>query len=298
MKKIVVVGSTNTDLVCRAERLPLPGETVFGNNFQQIHGGKGANQAVAVARAGGKPVFITSVGSDGFGEAALENLSNEGMPTQYVSKVQDCASGIAVITVDDNNGENAILVIPGANDHLSPQHIDAAKKEFEDSDFALVQLEVPQETVLHTLKLAKSCGCTTILNPAPAAQLPRELLQLVDIITPNETEAATLAGKLQSSDFKQMAHMLLSDVQHAVVITLGARGVWYATKSGEEGSIPAISVQPIDTTAAGDVFNGYLVAALARGLPLKSALQAATKAATKSVLKEGAQPSIPWADEV
>lgn len=300
MGKIIVIGSSNTDMVFNTKKMPQPGETVMGGTFDVIAGGKGANQAVAAARAGASVIFGANVGKDDFGKKAIKGYQKDGINTDYISVDTEAPSGVAMILVDENSGENAIVVAPGANNRLSVQHILLIEKEIKEAAVLLIQLEIPLAVVYEALKIAKKYEVTTILNPAPAQLLEEKILSLVDIITPNETETEILIG-LPANDeaaIQNAAEILLKKVQQAVIITLGDKGIYYHSKTGEKGFIPTTKVKAVDTTAAGDVFNGYLAAALADGQPYIKAIQLANKAAAVSVTRKGAQPSIPLLSEL
>lgn len=295
MKKIIVVGSSNTDMVVTSPKLPLPGETIMGSHFDVIAGGKGANQAVAAARAGGRVTFIAKVGNDNLGQKAIEGYKADDIDTSGIFIDEDNPSGVAVILVNESNGQNSIVVAPGANGNLSVEDIQKAEHHFAEAGVLLIQLEIPIPTVTFALQTAKKYGLTTILNPAPAQALDNELLQLVDIITPNETETHILVGILPEDDesIRNAAALLLDKVNESAIITLGSKGAYYASKNGHAGIIPTNKVNAVDTTAAGDVFNGYLAAALTMGKSLEQAIVMANKAASFSVTRKGAQPSIP-----
>jgi ribokinase len=296
MAKIVVVGSSNTDMVVRVPHLPAPGETVLGSSFLMAAGGKGANQAVAAARLGAQVTLIARVGQDVFGEAALLGLEREGINTRHVSVDPEMASGVALITVD-NTGENSIAVAPGANGHLSPLDVQRAQAAILDADVLLLQLEVPLETVQVAAELARQAGVCVILNPAPAPEspLPPALLACVDVLTPNESEANALTGAPDSLD--RAARRLLDTGVEAVVITLGARGALIVTQQGQQ-MVSGFPVKAVDTTAAGDAFNGGLAAALGEGHPLAEAVRFANACGALAATRLGAQPSLPTAEEV
>ena len=301
---IVVIGSINMDLVLRVPRMPLPGETLTGGAFRTIPGGKGANQAVACARmsgklaAGGQQVaMVACVGDDEFGATLRAALVADAIIDSHVTTMPGVASGIASILVDDN-GHNSIVLAGGANDCLSPAHIDAARELIEQSDIVVLQLEVPMETVVHAIKLARSLGKTVVLNPAPAAKVPADVLALVDYLIPNEIEAAMLAGaEVDANDVKALAGALQKQGSDNVIITLGAKGV-HAALYGGDHDFPAQAVQAVDTTAAGDTFIGGFVAGLASGLDEAEAIAQGQRAAAWSVTKPGAQTSIPHLHEL
>jgi ribokinase len=300
MGKIVVIGSCNTDMVVTAPKIPVPGETILGNEFSIIAGGKGANQAVAAARAGGMVTFVAKVGDDNFGIDAIKGYKADKIDTSYVFKDPDTPSGIAIIIVEEGSGQNSIVVAGGANKKLNIDDIKAVEKIISEADVVLIQLEIPLVVVEFSLKLAKQYGVKTILNTAPAQPLSDELLRLVDIITPNESEARILTGldPVSDEEVKRAAAKLLEKVNEAVIITLGSRGVYFVSKSGENGFVPTTNVVAVDTTAAGDVFNGYLAAAMADGKSYLDAISISNKAATISVTRKGAQPSIPIMNEL
>ena len=301
---IVVIGSINMDLVLRVPRMPLPGETLTGGAFRTIPGGKGANQAVACARmsgklaAGGQQVaMVACVGDDEFGATLRAALVADAIIDSHVTTMPGVASGIASILVDDK-GQNSIVLAGGANDCLSPAHIDAARELIEQSDIVVLQLEVPMATVVHAIKLARSLGKTVVLNPAPAAKVPADVLALVDYLIPNEIEAAMLAGaEVDANDVKALAGALQKQGSDNIIITLGAKGV-HAALYGGDHDFPAQVVQAVDTTAAGDTFIGGFVAGLASGLDEAEAIAQGQRAAAWSVTKPGAQTSIPYLHEL
>jgi len=295
---IIVVGSSNTDMVIKAQKFPLPGETILGGEFFLFPGGKGANQAVAAARLGGRIIFIAKVGNDIFGEQALQQFKTEGIITDYVAKDPTYPTGVALITVDAK-GENTIVVAQGSNGKLSPDDVDKGAREFSKAGFILTQLETPLDTILHVAKLASENGKKMILNPAPAQSLPPTLFPYLYLITPNETETEVLTGikvKDQSS-IKQAAEKLKEKGVANVIITLGSEGA-YLYHNGSGALIPTRKVKAVDTTAAGDVFNGAIAVALAEGNTLKQAVEFANHAAAISVTKMGAQASAPYRKEI
>lgn len=291
---IVVIGSTNTDLVIRCPRFPRPGETLLGSDFLINPGGKGANQAVAVHRLGGSLTYIAKVGDDLFGRQTLTHFREAGIDTRFVFTTAEVPSGIALIAVDER-AENSIILAPGANDELLPADIDRTAEVFTAGGYLLLQLETPLTTVHYAARLAREAGMKVVLNPAPARALPPELLELIDIITPNETEAETLTGKAVTDEASLAA--IAADLHGSgigtVIITLGSRGA-YVSDEQIRAVVPAPAVEAVDTTAAGDVFNGALVAALAENQPLPDALAFANRAAALSVTRRGAQASIPF----
>jgi ribokinase len=295
---ILVIGSSNTDMVVTTGQFPRPGETLIGGKFFLFPGGKGANQAVAAARLGAAVTFITSLGDDLFGQQALQGLLAEGIDTTGVQLLTGEASGVALITVDQK-GENTIVVAPGANDLLSPQIVSSSEALISSSDLILMQLEIPIESVEETVRIASTMGKKVILNPAPAKPLPAGLLKGLFAITPNETEAEILTGirVKDTATAKEAGTRLLRLGVGNVVITLGASGAYFLNDQ-EEFLVPAVKVDPVDTTAAGDVFNGALAVALAEGLEWISAIAFANKAAAISVTRMGAQPSAPYRKEM
>lgn len=298
MAHVVVVGSSNTDLVVKTGRFPKPGETLVGGDFFLFQGGKGANQAVAASRMGAEVTFISKVGKDLFGKQTQEGLEKEGISTRLVLEDAEKASGIALITVNEQ-GENTIVVAPGANASLSPYDIQAALPSIPSHDFILCQLEIPIETIIFLANYAQTEMKNLILNPAPAQALPESIYQQLFLITPNETEASLLTGIPCDSeaDYPKIAQWFRDKgVQH-VLLTLGEKGTYFQN-SIQEYRIPAQKVIAVDSTAAGDVFNGSLAVALAEGMPWKEAITLATKAASISVTRMGAQASAPYRNEL
>lgn len=297
-KNIVVVGSSNTDLVVETSTFPKPGETIMGGAFNTFAGGKGANQAVAASRLGGAVTFIAKIGNDDFGETALKGFKKDKINTDFVFIDEDNPSGVAIIMVDDS-GENIIVVSPGANNALNSTEIEKAHKAFDNADMVLVQLETPLETVKRALELAREKHKQVILNPAPAQSLDDSFYPLINIITPNETEAEILTGIKVDDDLSacQAANVLLKKGVTNVVITMGERGAYFKNKE-EEFLVSALKVNAIDTTGAGDTFNGALAVALAEGQSWREAITFGNKAASLSVGKMGAQASIPGRDQL
>ncbi len=298
MEKIVVVGSTNTDMVIVADHFPVPGETILGGKFLMNPGGKGANQAVAAARLGGQVSFISKVGQDVFGQQAIQNLIQEGIEVSAVYIDPESPSGVAQITVD-KHAENCIVVAPGANMMLNKKDIDLADTLIEKASILLVQLEVPLETIIYAVKKASSLNKKVILNPAPATPLPDDIFDALHIITPNETETELLTGiKVKDIDSARMAAKHLTEKGvHTVIITMGANGAFLFNNNIEK-MIPAPGVSALDTTAAGDTFNGALAVSIADGNSLENAVIFANKAAAFAVTKMGAQSSIPYLSEL
>lgn len=298
MKRILVIGSSNTDMVIKTEKLPSPGETVLGGTFFMNPGGKGANQAVAAARLGGKVTFVTKVGNDLFGNQTIGVLKKEGIDTRNVVKDKSLPSGVALITVNVS-GENNIVVAPGSNGNLLAEDIPA--NHFTPGSFKilLLQLEIPIMTVEYAALTAAENGIKVILNPAPAQKLHDYLLKHTWLVTPDETEAGILTGiKVHNeSSADNAATAFQKKGVKNVIITMGEKGAY--VKSEEfTGMIPGIKVKAVDTTAAGDVFNGALAVALAEGAGMKDAVMFANKAAAISVTRLGAQASTPYRNEI
>ena len=298
MNKIIVIGSANTDMVVRTDNLPLPGETKLGGTFFMNPGGKGANQAVAAARLGGMVTFVGKIGDDIFGKEAIQQLKNEGINVDYVAVDRENPSGIALITVNER-GENSIVVAPGSNGTLSLEDINKAMSELDESEFVLIQLEIPIPTVEYIVRMAAQKQKKVILNPAPATKLSDELLKYLYLITPNETEAELLTGiKItdEKSALKAAVDLHLKGVE-IVIITMGAAGAFLLV-NGRWEVIKAPKVEAVDTTAAGDTFNGALAVALSEGKTIQESICFANKAASISVTRNGAQSSVPFRKEL
>jgi ribokinase len=290
--KIVVVGSANTDMVVRSEHLPLPGETVLGGKFIMTAGGKGANQAVAAARLGADVTFVARLGRDIFGDRSLAGYQAEGINIVYIVHDEEEASGVALIVVDEA-AENIITVAPGANGRLSADDVRAAEPAIKEADGVLLQLEIPLEAVRAAIELAQRHTVRVILNPAPARALPDDVLRGVDVLTPNENEAAKLIGGQVDSP---LAALVARGVG-SVVMTCGAAGCEVLSNDKRQ-RVPGFHVEAVDTTGAGDCFNGALAVALARGLQLADAARYANAAAALAVTRFGAQTSMPTQEEV
>ena len=296
--RIVVVGSSNMDLVVKSERIPAVGETILGGDFMMTPGGKGANQAVAAAKLGAEVYFVAKLGDDIFSEQSLANFEKEGVNTEYVTHSREAASGVALITVD-RNGDNVIVVAPGANQQLSADDVKAAESAISSSGAVVAQLEVPLETVEAAARLARNCGVPFILDPAPAQELGAEFLQMVDVLTPNETEAKILTG-IEVTDEDSAcaaAEDLLKRGVGAVIVTMGAKGFLLATADRSE-FVAALKVNAVDATAAGDAFTGSLAVGMARGRTLREAAAFANHVGALSVTRMGAQSSMPSSEEV
>jgi len=285
-------------MILKLPRIPRPGETVTGGTFTTAAGGKGANQAVAAARAGGQVAFIAKVGADNFGQQARQGLGADGVDVSFVYTDDRAASGVAFIFVDEN-GENSIGVAAGANRLLSARDVRNASAAIVSAHMVLMQLESPLESVLEALVIANENNVPTILNPAPARALDGQIFRYVTILTPNELEAETLTGIKVDTDARaiQAAQALREKGVSIVLLTRGARGVLVASDDSTE-FVPAFKVQAVDSTAAGDVFNGTLAVALAEGQLLPAAVRFACAAAAISVTRLGAQPSAPYRDEI
>lgn len=297
-KKIIVVGSCNTDMVIKADRLPIPGETILGGVFLMNPGGKGANQAVAAARMGGNITLISKTGNDVFGKQSVMLYSNENINTDYVFSDPHHPSGVALITVDAN-GENCIVVASGANSSLSIDDIEKARKEIENSDLVLMQLEIPIEIVEYVAKIACEKGIKVILNPAPARALSNDLLKSLYIIIPNKSEAEILSGiKVTNIETaKQAANIISAKGVDHVVITLGSQGA-LIKENDNYHFVDAYKVEATDTTAAGDVFCGSFCVGLSEGKSILESVRMAAKTAAISVTRMGAQSSIPFRPEI
>jgi ribokinase len=297
-KPIVVIGSSNTDMIVQLDRIPAPGETVLGGRFSTAAGGKGANQAVAAARAGGQVVFVARVGADSFGQQAIAGFAADGIDTRFVIRDEMAASGVACIFVD-RNGQNSIAVASGANMRLTLADVRAAEGAIAEAAVVLLQLEIPLETVAAAVDIAAAHRVPVILNPAPAQPLGADLLRKVSVLTPNEIEGGMLTGIAVTDEpsAKKAAQVLRGRGVAAVVITLGDRG---AMISGcdQTAMVPAFAVKAIDATAAGDVFNGALAVYLSEGKSIPEAVRFASAAAAISVTRLGAQPSAPTRLEI
>ena len=298
MSSIIVIGSSNTDMVIRTGKFPAPGETIMGGEFFMFSGGKGANQAVAATRMGGRVVFIGKTGNDIFGRRAMEELRKEGINTDYTSMDDARASGTAMILVDEK-GENEIVVAPGANDTLTEADIAKAANLMTTGTIVLLQLEIPVNTVLYAAQKGFAAGARVILNPAPARPLPAAIFPCLYLITPNETEAALLTGiRVTDRDSAKIAAaVLLKAGVQQVIITMGAQGAFF-TDGTKELMIETPQVRAVDSTAAGDVFNGVLATAITAGVDWEPAMATACKAAALSVTRMGAQASMPYRKEV
>lgn len=297
MKKgILVIGSLNMDLSIDLAKMPVTGETILGRGIAYKAGGKGANQACAAGKLGGRVRMLGCVGQDEFGQKLVKSLSESGVETDYIKESRDLPTGTAVIYVDDN-GDNSIVVIPGANMACDIEYLKEQDEQFHWCDYVVLQMEIPYEAVWYSVKRAKELGKMVILNPAPAPdEIPEEILSLVDYLTPNEAEIIALNGK-SKDDIREGAEKLLSRGVSNVIATLGDRGALLVNRYGET-FYPARKVVSVDTTAAGDCFNGAMVAALAEGQSEAEAILFANIASSIAVTRKGAQESLPIREEV
>ena len=286
--RIVVVGSSNTDLVVSVPQIPAPGQTVLGGALQTIPGGKGANQAVAAARLGGAVCFIARLGDDAYGATARANFAAEGLDTRFVFTTPGVASGVALIAVESATGENSIVVAPGANAKLCAADIAAASSAFDEAAVIVISLEIPDEAVFAAVEAGHRRGIPVLLNPAPARPVPRDILRKLAVLTPNQSELAQLGG----------SDALLAHGVAALVTTLGARGACLERLQTPMEHFPAPAVTALDTVAAGDCFTGALAVELARGQSLPDAIRFSCAAAALKVTRAGAQPGLPYRDEV
>ena len=297
MKNICVIGSLNMDLVVNVDKMPKPGQTIIGSNFKEVPGGKGANQAVAMARLNGNVSMIGKVGEDGFGQTLINSLKNDKVDTTYI-KTTKGATGVALITVD-NNAQNSIVVSPGANFEVKEEDIDNNIEAIKNSDIVVLQLETPLNTIKYALKKSKELNKYTILNPAPAVKLDDEIIKNVDLLTPNETELEIISGVSieTEEDIQKAAQIMIEKGVKELIVTLGSKGSLYINK---EKSIfkKAYKVQAVDTTAAGDSYTAALAVALSKDKNIKEAMDFASKVGAISVLKEGAQSSLPTLEDV
>lgn len=298
MKKIIVIGSSNVDMVVRTSHLPAPGETILGGEFFMNQGGKGANQAVAIKRLGGNLIFMAKLGNDVLGRQSVGYFKKEGIDTRYIALDEDSASGVALISVDDH-AENSIVVASGANMLLNEQDVDKMLEEMCEGDILLMQLEIPLQTVEYAARKAFGKGAKVVLNPAPARSLPKELFRHLYMVTPNRIEAEMLTGiKIANdADVEKVAEEICAMGVKNVIITLGSKGC-LIREEGVSYRIDAFKVEPVDTTAAGDTFNGALCVGLSEGMDLKQAAVMASKASSIAVTRMGAQSSIPYREEL
>jgi len=296
--KIVVIGSSNIDLIMKMHHLPEMGETVTGAKFMQVYGGKGANQAVAAARAGGNVTFVSCVGEDAYTPQMVHNYKKDGIDIRFVFEEKGVASGHALIMIDDS-GENIISVASEANNLLLPEKIDVASPAFNDAAMIVMQYEIPEETIKYVIDLANRKNIPVLWNCAPARAFDLSYIPRINILVLNEVEAGFLAGMTveNETDAEKAAQKLVDSGVEKVIITLGSKGAFVVTKT-EKVSVPAFKVEAVDTTAAGDTFCGAFAVALVEGKSLKEALQFASAAAAISVTRMGAQPSAPTRKEI
>lgn len=298
---ILVVGSVNLDLVSAGKRIPAPGETLRGDRFQTFHGGKGANQAVAVARLGHPVSMVAKVGDDDFGAQLRRGLRDAGVNVRGVSLAKGTASGVALISVD-SKGQNSITVVPGANDRLLPEDLEKCLPQLRSAGILLTQLETPMETVEYLCETAKRLAIPLMLDPAPARALPRRLLRNVTFLTPNETETCALCGiapeDLTPATVGEYARKLQSSGAANVIVKMGSRGAYIAAADGSRRMVPAFRIKAVDSTAAGDAFNAGLAVGLMRGMALPDAVRLGAAAGALAATRAGAQTSMPTGDEV
>lgn len=297
MKKICVIGSLNMDLVVNVDTMPKPGQTIIGSNFKEVPGGKGANQAVAMTRLNGNVSMIGKVGEDGFGQTLINSLKNDKVDTTYIQTSKG-ATGVALITVD-KNAQNSIVVSPGANFEVKEDDIDNNIEAIKNSDIVVLQLETPLNTIKYALNKAKELNKYTILNPAPAVKLDDEIIKNVDLLTPNETELEIISGVSieTEEDIQKAAQIMIEKGVKELIVTLGSKGSLYINKEKSMFK-KAYKVEAVDTTAAGDSYTGALAVALSQDKNIEDAMDFASKVGALSVLKEGAQSSLPTLEDV
>ena len=297
MKNICVIGSLNMDLVVNVDTMPKPGQTIIGSNFKEVPGGKGANQAVAMARLNGNVSMIGKVGEDGFGQTLINSLKNDKVDTTYIQTSKG-ATGVALITVD-KNAQNSIVVSPGANFEVKEDDIDNNIEAIKNSDIVVLQLETPLNTIKYALNKAKELNKYTILNPAPAVKLDYEIIKNVDLLTPNETELEIISGVSieTEEDIQKAAQIMIEKGVKELIVTLGSKGSLYINKEKSMFK-KAYKVEAVDTTAAGDSYTGALAVALSQDKNIEDAMDFASKVGALSVLKEGAQSSLPTLEDV
>ena len=297
MKNICVIGSLNMDLVVNVDTMPKPGQTIIGSNFKEVPGGKGANQAVAMARLNGNVSMIGKVGEDGFGQTLINSLKNDKVDTTYIQTAKG-ATGVALITVD-KNAQNSIVVSPGANFEVKEDDIDNNIEAIKNSDIVVLQLETPLNAIKYALNKAKELNKYTILNPAPAVKLDDEIIKNVDLLTPNETELEIISGVSieTEEDIQKAAQIMIEKGVKELIVTLGSKGSLYINKEKSMFK-KAYKVEAVDTTAAGDSYTGALAVALSQDKNIEDAMDFASKVGALSVLKEGAQSSLPTLENV
>lgn len=296
---ILVFGSFAVDLTSRSKGLPVPGQTLIGSSFKMGPGGKGSNQAVAAHRAGADVTMVTKIGKDVFGKVALDFYQGEGMNTEYILQDEEIGTGTAVIMVDELSAQNEIVVTPGACGRITPEDVEKCRPLIEQANLLLLQLEINFDALFQVIDIASKADVKIILNPAPAAKLPDEIMAKIDIITPNETEAKALTGITvkDAASAEQAARVLTAKGVKQVVITMGSLGSF--AFDGEKGEmIPRLTVNAVDTTGAGDAFNGGFAKALDDGKDLFTALRYGNVTGALSVTKVGAAPSMPYQEEI
>lgn len=298
-KPIVVFGSFVVDLTGRSRGLPAPGQTVLGSSFRMGAGGKGSNQAVAAHRAGADVTLVTKIGRDVFGGVALDFYGNEGMRTDYVLRDAARETGVALIMVDEESAQNEIVVVPGACGNITPEDVERCRRLIEGAAILLVQLEINFDALFRAIDIAHAAGVRIVLNPAPASALPAELLRKIDVVTPNETEARLLTGVEVRTleDARRAAGVFLNQGVKNVVITMGSLGA-FATDGVRSELLPRLKVDAVDTTGAGDAFNGGFVTALSEGCNLFEALRYGNATGALSVTRLGTAPSMPRRAEI
>ena len=296
---IVVFGSFVVDLTSRSKGLPLPGQTLLGNSFKMGAGGKGSNQAVAAHRAGADVTLVTKIGRDVFGQVALDFYEKEGMDTRYILKDEEKETGAALIMVDEDSAQNKIVVVSGACGHITPQDVEQVTPLIQGANLLLLQMEVNFDALYNVIDIARQAGVKIVLNPAPAAEIPDEVLAKVDIITPNETEAEALTGiRIKTrEDAMRAAQVFFQKGVRQVVITLGQMGA-FASDGQHSELLPRLPVDAVDTTGAGDAFNGGFVMALDQGMDLFTALRYGNVTGALSVTRFGTAPSMPSRAEI
>lgn len=298
-KRILIIGSLNMDIVIEMKRMPLTGETVLGKNLTYVPGGKGANQAYAAGKLGGRVTMLGCVGDDSLGQKLKDNLAKSGTNVSHIKEIEGKPTGTAVIYVNEN-GDNSIVVISGANEACDVAYLKQNENLFAESEYVMFQMEIPYETIFYGIRKAKELGKTVILNPAPAPDsLPDDIWEKIDYLTPNETELLKLTGQqvMTMDNIRNGAHQLLKKGVKNVLVTLGEKGVLFVNDM-EEQLFPARKVTAVDTTAAGDCFNGAFVTGLAEEMSFENAILFANLASSLAVTKKGAQSSIPGREEL
>ena len=289
---ILVIGSSNFDQFCFVDRLPVEGETILGNKIEYKFGGKGANQATAIGRLKNNITFLTSVGDDEEGRAMIENYKKSSIETKYIKTTEKSSTGSALINVD-NEGNNTIIVIKGANDFCNVDYIEKHEELFKTHDYILLQLEIPLDSVYKSIELAEKYGAKVVLDPAPANIIEEDYFSKIDFLTPNETELELLAyGNIKNREMEDSVKVLLKKGVKNIIVTIGSKGAIFFNKDGKV-KIDAVKVDAIDTVAAGDTFNGAFISALDKGKDIIEAIKFANKAAALTVTKIGAQEAIP-----